>query len=55
MAKGSYFTPATFRYLEELAEHNTRSWFQANKARYDEQVREPALRLILDFAPRLAG
>lgn len=47
-------TPATFRFLRELAAHNDREWFQANKARYLEEVRDPLLRFVADFAPRLA-
>ena len=48
------FTPATFRFLKDLAANNNRDWFQANKDRYEEKLREPALRFIRDFAPRLA-
>ena len=50
----SYFTPGTFKFLRELAAHNERDWFQANKDRYLRQVQEPALAFIADFAPRLA-
>lgn len=52
MAK--YFTPATFRFLNELAAHNERDWFNANKARYMSDVQEPALQFVADFAPKLA-
>lgn len=52
MAK--YFTPATFRFLSELAAHNERDWFNANKARYLSDVQEPALQFVADFAPKLA-
>lgn len=48
------FSQATFRFLEELAAHNQREWFEANKARYEELVREPALDFIEAMAPRLA-
>lgn len=50
----SYFTRRTLDFLRELAAHNTRDWFAANRARYDEDVRDPALRFIEDFAPHLA-
>lgn len=50
----SHFTPATFAFLTELAANNNREWFRANKARYDGDVKEPALRFISDFAPHLA-
>ncbi len=48
-----YFSPATFAFLRDLAENNTREWFRANRSRYEETVREPALRFIVDFAPHL--
>jgi uncharacterized protein (TIGR02453 family) len=49
----SYFSARTFSFLKELAENNDRAWFDANKARYESDVREPALAFIVDFAPRL--
>jgi uncharacterized protein (TIGR02453 family) len=49
----AYFSQQTFGFLRDLAENNNRSWFAANKSRYDEHVKAPALRLIEDFAPRL--
>lgn len=49
-----YFTPATFRFLTELARRNERDWFNANKARYLSDVQEPALQFVADFAPKLA-
>ncbi|NJD18539.1 MAG: DUF2461 domain-containing protein [Gemmatimonadetes bacterium] len=54
MAAEAYFTKETFRFLRELARNNRRDWFDANRARYEEHVRDPALRLIQDFAPHLA-
>ncbi|MCY2988699.1 MAG: DUF2461 domain-containing protein [Planctomycetota bacterium] len=43
------FEPTLFQFLEELADHNNRPWFQANKWRYDLEVREPCLAFIRDF------
>lgn len=48
------FTDETFRFLEDLAAHNERPWFDANKARYEQVVREPALALVRAMGPRLA-
>jgi uncharacterized protein (TIGR02453 family) len=48
-----HFTPALFRFLEDLKRHNHRAWFQANRERYEEQVRQPFLRFIADLAPLL--
>lgn len=50
-----YFRPALFRFLEQLARNNNRTWFHANKARYEAEVREPLLRLIGDLQPVLAA
>ena len=49
----SHFTPATLQFLKELAANNDRDWFQANKPRYERDVKEPALRFIADFAEPL--
>jgi uncharacterized protein (TIGR02453 family) len=50
----AYFTADTLSFLRDLAAHNERPWFQANKERYLASVHEPALQFIADFAPRLA-
>ncbi|WP_428311406.1 DUF2461 domain-containing protein [Hydrocarboniphaga sp.] len=49
----AYFTPELFRFMRALARNNSREWFLENKARYEAQVREPALRLIADMAAPL--
>lgn len=49
----AYFTRELFTFLAELRENNQRDWFQANKARYERDVRDPALRFIAAFAPAL--
>ncbi len=48
------FAKATFAFLDELAANNRRDWFEANKARYEALVREPALEFIAAMAPELA-
>lgn len=48
-----YFSRATFAFLKDLAANNDREWFQANKPRYEEHVRQPALRFIGDFGPHV--
>lgn len=40
------FSSKTFRFLRELAAHNERPWFEANRARYEADVRTPSLQLI---------
>lgn len=49
----AYFAPELFNFLVELRYNNHRTWFQANKHRYESLVRQPFLRFIEDFAPRL--
>ncbi len=47
------FTQATFDFLHELAANNNKAWFEANKPRYEELVREPALDFIEAMEPVL--
>jgi len=47
------FTNQTFKFLKELEKNNNRDWFEANKHRYEEYVREPALAYIEAMAPHL--
>jgi uncharacterized protein (TIGR02453 family) len=53
MAPQRHFSPALFKFLRDLKANNSREWFKANKPRYEEEVRQPALRFITDFAPHL--
>lgn len=48
-----HFRPALLRFLSDLAANNDRDWFQENKHRYENDLRAPALRFVVDFAPRL--
>jgi len=49
----AHFGRGLFAFLTELRAHNDRKWFQANKARYEKEVRDPFLRFIADLRPRL--
>jgi uncharacterized protein (TIGR02453 family) len=49
------FDSSTLRFLTELASHNERPWFAANKQRYDDHVATPALAFIDAFTEPLAG
>ncbi|MCA1840696.1 MAG: DUF2461 domain-containing protein [Actinomycetota bacterium] len=53
MAPTSYFTASTLDFLSELRNHNDRDWFNANKARYEENVKEPFLEFIDEVGPKL--
>lgn len=47
------FGPEVFKFLKALKRQNTREWFEKNKARYEAEVREPALAFVRAVAPRL--
>jgi uncharacterized protein (TIGR02453 family) len=49
----SPFSPALFRFLRELKANNDRDWFAANKTRYEQDVRNPALDFVESVAPHL--
>ncbi len=49
----SYFTPKFFKFLRDLRENNNREWFNDHKSRYEDDVKDPALRFISDFGPHL--
>ncbi len=46
MPRYASFEPETLHFLNELAANNNREWFKENKARYEEQVLDVALRFI---------
>lgn len=51
----SYFSPRTFAFLRQLKRNNNREWFQANKDRYLNDVRDPMLAFIEAFGRPLDG
>jgi uncharacterized protein (TIGR02453 family) len=51
--KQASFSPELFSFLADLRANNTREWFADNKHRYEDDLLEPALAFINDFAPRL--
>ena len=40
MATSPYFGRGTLAFLRELKANNEKGWFQHNRARYEEEVRE---------------
>ena len=48
-----HFTEHLFEFLRDLSANNDRDWFQANKGRYEQHVKEPLLQFIEDFRPEL--
>ncbi len=55
MQNAPFFTPDTLKYLNRLEKNNNRTWFNDNKAQYEQHVREPALRFIEAMSKRLPG
>ena len=53
MPTHAHFTPALFEFLAELQLNNSREWFQANRRRYEADVRDPLLEFVADFGERL--
>ncbi len=53
MSEPTYFTAGVFKFLRELEANNDREWFKANKTRFDNLIKEPALRFITDFGQEL--
>ena len=56
------FEKASIEFLQQLATNNNREWFKDNKARYEAQVLDVALRFIqsmqdplAQFAPRFTA
>jgi uncharacterized protein (TIGR02453 family) len=48
------FGPELFRFLRDLKVNNDRAWFNANKDRYEREVRNPALDFVEEFGVHLA-
>lgn len=49
----TYFTRASLSFLSDLAAHNDREWFKANRTRYERDLKEPAQRFILAVGEHL--
>ena len=55
MATQAHFRPALFRFLRDLRKNNDREWFKANRERYEQDLKGPALDFISDFEKPLHG
>ena len=51
----SWFDDDLLEYLADLADNNERAWFQDHKKRYEQSLKDPALRFIADAAKPLAA
>lgn len=50
----AYFTKDFTQFFKDLAGNNNRDWFNANKARYEDSVKNPFEAFITDMIGRLA-
>ena len=50
MASQAPIGPELFEFLSELRENNNREWFNANKERYESDVRDPLIAFVAEFA-----
>ena len=51
--KSGSFGPGLLEFLRELDLNNDREWFERNKQRYEDEVREPALAFVRAMAPHV--
>lgn len=49
LVAAAHFSPRLFQFLRELKAHNDRPWFEANRERYEADVKEPMLQFISDL------
>ena len=49
----SQLIPEARAFLSELAQNNTRDWFNDNKPRYEQQLKTPALHLLDQVAAQV--
>jgi uncharacterized protein (TIGR02453 family) len=57
MATASFagFRPAALQFLRRLRRHNERTWFEAHRAEYERELRDPMRALVEEMDVRLAG
>jgi uncharacterized protein (TIGR02453 family) len=42
----SHFTPAFFKFFEQLEKHNNKEWFDENRSTYEGEVKEPFKKFV---------
>ena len=50
----SYFNPDFIAFFKELAANNNKDWFDENRKRYEDEIREPFKRFLRDLIAELA-
>jgi uncharacterized protein (DUF2461 family) len=53
MILSGILSPALFTFLRSLARNNDRDWFEANKQRYIDDVRDPLCAFVEAVGPKL--
>ena len=53
MPKEPHFGPELMTFLRQLKRNNNREWFNSNKKRFEQEVRDPLARFVVDFGPKL--
>jgi len=48
-----YFTPAFFKFFDELKKNNNKEWFEKNRTRYENDVKAPFKKLVTDLNEKL--
>ncbi len=48
-----YFSPAFFKFFDELKNNNNKEWFDKNKGRYENDVKAPFKKLVEDVSRKL--
>lgn len=49
----AWFTPDHNRFFKDLAAHNNKEWFDANKTRYEASVKRPMLAFVQELIDRI--
>src|ERR1700722_20874047 len=50
----SHFTPAFFKFFDQLAKNNNKEWFDANRPTYEKEVKEPIRKFVTLIINELA-
>jgi uncharacterized protein (TIGR02453 family) len=49
-----YFSPAFFKFFDELTKNNNKEWFEKNRATYESEVKQPFRKLVEDITLKLS-
>jgi len=50
----TYFTPDFLQFFKELAANNHKDWFDKNRGRYEEEVKNPMQKMVQDLIAAIA-